>query len=584
MASFPFGSRKTVMGIMNRLIPDFWKRPEKDSDGPRPIRNYRRMWLITVIMTVAVSILPLAIMAVINLYEYHHALAAEMMAPLERLTGNSARSVSFFISERKSALRYVVSAHMPERIGDRSSLGEILVNLKRAFGGFIDIGIINSDGIQNVYVGPYNLEGRNYRDQEWFKETVIRGEYVSEVFKGYRNYPHFVIAVRHEKPSGDFFILRATIDTGVFNELAKATSESNNSDAFIVGLSGRLQTPSRLYGPILGRYPFTLPPPAEKPEIITTRDTEGRRLTIGYHEVNDSPFVFVLVKKTPDIFSGWVTLRKNLVIFFAFSVLVILCVVLVVFTRMVARIYEADKRREVLLHKAEYTNKLASLGRLAAGVAHEINNPLAIIGEKTGLLKDMMMVSPDFPHRAKVTEIADSVMASVERCSVITHRLLGFARHIDVKTESLYLEPLVKEVLGFLDKESQYRNIKTIMTAEESLPAIESDRGQLQQVFLNIINNAFAAVEDGGNIDINLVRTGANQVAIKISDNGCGITRENIKRIFEPFFSTKGRKGTGLGLSITYGIVKKLGGNIEVESEVGVGTTFTVTLPIKRNQ
>jgi len=93
------------MGIVKRLIPDFWKRPEKDSDGPRPIRNYRRMWLITVIMTVGVSIVPLAIMAVINLYEYHRALASEMLAPLERLTGNSARSVSFFISERKSALR-----------------------------------------------------------------------------------------------------------------------------------------------------------------------------------------------------------------------------------------------------------------------------------------------------------------------------------------------------------------------------------------------------------------------------------------------------------------------------------------------
>ncbi|MBI5843215.1 MAG: two-component sensor histidine kinase [Deltaproteobacteria bacterium] len=571
------------MGIMNRLVPDFWKRPEKESDGPRPIRNYRRMWLITVVMTVGVSIVPLAIMAIINLYEYHRALASEMVAPLERLTGNSARSVSFFISERKSALRFVVSEHSAEEMASRPMLGNILVNLKRAFGGFIDIGLIDSDGSQHVYVGPYNLTGKNYKNQEWFKETVIRGEYVSEVFKGYRNYPHFIIAVRHEKPNGDFFILRATIDTDVFNELARSATEKDSSDAFIVSLAGRLQTPSRLYGPILGTYPLALPPPSEKPETVRTKDGTGRRLTIGYHAVVDSPFVFVLAKTTPDFFSGWVSLRKKLVIFFILSVLGILCVVLAVFTKMVARIYEADKRREVLLHKAEYTNKLASLGRLAAGVAHEINNPLAIIGEKTGLLKDMMMVSPDFPHRAKVTEIADSVMASVERCSVITHRLLGFARHIDVKTETLYLEPLVKEVLGFLDKESQYRNIKTNLVAEEDLPAIESDRGQLQQVFLNIINNAFAAVEEGGNIGISISRTGENLVAIKISDDGCGISRENIKRIFEPFFSTKGRKGTGLGLSITYGIVKKLGGNIEVESQVGLGTTFTITLPIKTN-
>ncbi len=570
------------MGRLSRFIPEFWKRPETPPESVRPILNYRRMWWQTVLVTGGVSLVPLFVMAVINLYEYQHALKAELIAPMEHLSGNVSRSLSFFLGERKSALRYIVAEHPPEDMDTRAEVGQVLVNLKRAFGGFIDLSLISSDGTQKVYVGPYSLEGKNYRSQDWFKETVIRGEYVSEVFRGFRDYPHVVIAVRHEKRDGDFFILRATIDTDVFNELTRSAAGNDSGDAFIVSLSGTLETSSKLYGKVLGKFPLEIPPLTEKSRIVEIDDTQGRHLTVAYQAVAESPFVFVLARNTPQLFSGWLSLRKKLLGFFAVSVLGIILVVLAVCTYLVSRIHEADKRREVLLHKAEYTNKLASLGRLAAGVAHEINNPLAIINEKAGLLRDMVSVMPDFPHRTKVADITDSIQGSVERCSTITHRLLGFARHIDVHTETIYLEPLVKEVLGFLEKESLYRNITTTLSAEENLPAIESDRGQLQQVFLNIVNNAFAAVEDGGAIGIALASAGPDNVAIRISDNGCGIPPENIKRIFEPFFSTKGRKGTGLGLSITYGIVKKLSGNIEVESEPGKGTTFTVTLPVKR--
>jgi signal transduction histidine kinase len=114
------------------------------------------------------------------------------------------------------------------------------------------------------------------------------------------------------------------------------------------------------------------------------------------------------------------------------------------------------------------------------------------------------------------------------------------------------------------------------------VPAIESDRGQLQQVFLNILNNAFAAVEDGGRIRIALVRSDPDGIAVSIADNGIGIPQEDLEHIFEPFFTTKRDHGTGLGLSITYGIVEKLGGAISVDSRVGAGTRFTVTLPARR--
>ncbi|MFH2099445.1 MAG: ATP-binding protein, partial [Pseudomonadota bacterium] len=405
--------------------------------------------------------------------------------------------------------------------------------------------------------------------------------YISDVFLGYRDYPHFVIALTHEGPSGSLYVLRATIDTDVFNEMTRSLNNGDTTDAFIVTADGRLQTPSRFYGDTLGRFWHPVPPPDERNRTVfeELEDPGGKHIFLAYSHIPGSPFITVLVKRTPGILEGWFSLRRKLIGFFAVSTVGILIVILGVCTHLVSRIYMADRRRETVLHKVEYTNKLASLGRLAAGVAHEINNPLAIINEKAGLLKDVMELAPDFPNREKATGIADSILSSVERCSRITRRLLGFARHMDVSYETLYLDNLVREVLSFMGKESEYRNIHVNLTVAEDLPPVQSDRGQLQQVFLNILNNAFAAVTDGGRIDIELLPLAGDEVAIRISDNGCGIPPEHQKLIFEPFVTTKGRGGTGLGLSITYGIVQKLGGNIELESQEGVGTTFTITLP-----
>jgi signal transduction histidine kinase len=290
----------------------------------------------------------------------------------------------------------------------------------------------------------------------------------------------------------------------------------------------------------------------------------------------------MVAKPTDLLMQGWLTLRRKLVWFLAVSVIVILIVILAGTTYMVERIHDADAERLRVFRKAQYTNKMASIGRLAAGVAHEINNPLAIINEKAGLLLDVTAVSDDFPRKDKIVASVVSIIKSVERCSAITHRLLGFGKRMDVKMETIDLGSLIREVLTFLGKEASYRNITLTFDIPENLPCIESDRGQLQQVFLNIVNNAFDAVMDGGQIDIILREEDGDKVKTTISDDGEGISEENLKHIFDPFFSTKKEHGTGLGLSITYGIVDKLGGKISVRSEVGIGTSFFVVLPLRR--
>ena len=176
----------------------------------------------------------------------------------------------------------------------------------------------------------------------------------------------------------------------------------------------------------------------------------------------------------------------------------------------------------------------------------------------------------------------DDVLDAVERCGKITRQLLRFARKFEVKIEEVNLKEVISDVLVFHDKEAVYRNIKVYVDVPEEMPSIQTDRSKLQQVLVNLVNNAFQAVDDGCLLDIEVSPEASDKIRIVISDNGCGMPEENLPKIFEPFFTTKdGNKGTGLGLAITYGLVKKLHGDITVKSKINEGTTFTITLPTR---
>ena len=293
----------------------------------------------------------------------------------------------------------------------------------------------------------------------------------------------------------------------------------------------------------------------------------------------------MVVKQKEELMKPWYTTRMEVIGFLVISIIIILLVILSGATYLVNRVYLADQTRIMTLHEVEYSNKMASIGRLASGVAHEINNPLAIINEKAGLIKDLLTFKKDYTKDPRLIGLVDSVLSSVERCGRITKRLLGFARHMDVSIQSTKLDEIIHDVLGFLYKEAEYRSIEVSVKIPNDIPQLETDRGKLQQIFLNLINNAFAAMSDGGHLDITARREDKNSVSVTIADDGCGIPDEDLERIFEPFFSTKTKKGgTGLGLSITYGLVKDVGGTISVQSEVEKGTSFTITLPLKMEQ
>jgi two-component system NtrC family sensor kinase len=341
-------------------------------------------------------------------------------------------------------------------------------------------------------------------------------------------------------------------------------------------------TSSNYYGKVLEKLSFPLPPQTFEPAVLTMTDPLGREVFLAYAYFPEADFALMAVKPRGSALKTWYTVRGDLLFIFVAGVAAVLFAAMRVTDALIRRMKEAEERRELALRQVEHSQKLSSIGRLAAGVAHEINNPLAIINEKTGLMKDIIAMQPDFPAREKIVAQVESVLRAVERCRGITHRMLGFARRMDVSIEELDLGELISETASFLANEAMHRKVEVSLDLDPHLPRILSDRSQLQQVFLNLFNNALAAVADGGRIKAvarPVAGSGGEAVEVRVEDNGCGMSEETLKHVFEPFFTTKKGQGTGLGLSITYGIIKRLGGEIAVESTQGVGTALTITLP-----
>jgi two-component system NtrC family sensor kinase len=560
--------RSALKGLIH--LPDYG-----ESSG-----RYQRLRRNLIVLMILVTLVPLFLMALINRYQYQKTMSLETIEPLRVRVNDTRRSFEMFLTQRQSALSLIASTHRLDELLQGKTLARNLSALKREIGGFVDLGVIDSQGMQVGYVGPYDLEGKSYADQHWFQEVAIRGTHVSDVFLGYRQFPHFVIAVRHLSPTDEkWWVLRATIDTEKVNQMVGAFEPDLHGDTFIVNRAGVLQTPSKFYGKVLETLPMDLPPISYEPVVLEREDPQGRQLLVAYTYIGSPAGVLMTVRPKAEILRSWYAVRSENIFLLLFSSVVICIVIFWTSSGLVRRIEESDKKRELAAHQMQYSSKLATIGRLAAGVAHEVNNPMAIINEKAGLMRDLIDLNPDFPERKRLLPLTDSILDSVSRCRTITHRLLGFARHMDVEMKPMDVNYVVREVVGFLEREAFHRSVEVKLELDEELPMIASDEGQLQQVFLNILNNALDAVGEGGRVVIRTEIREDDSLVISFEDNGSGMSEETLKHIFEPFFSTKKKYGTGLGLSITYGIVKQLGGTIEVESEERVGTTFRVCLP-----
>jgi len=569
------------MSILRRLKPAFLDHKDVTAGPYRHHFDFLRIWKRAVIVTATVALVPLIIWAFSGYRLTMETIASELELRTSQLISNSWRTVSLFLTERRSVLDFIAHDHSPQTLQDPARLKAILENLNQRFGGITDLGVIDGVGQQITHVGRHPMANLDYNQLNWFRETLLRGAYIGELVTGTRSKPHVDFAVKRRMPDGSFFVLHAVLLPQQLTDTIAQIDVGDKGDLFIINDKGVLQTPSRYYGPIFSKLSLPIPQYSEKARVFESTDHQKDRIVIGYAHIPDTPFILMMVQPRSERIQPWYKTTWAFSIILAASIIMILLVTLGVATHLVNQIHEADQERVDTMHQVEYANKMVSLGRLASGVAHEINNPLAIINEKAGHIKDIFTMTATYAKDPKLIDLVDSVIATVQRCAEVTRGLLNFSRHLNLSVQTIDLKEIIVEVKNVLAQDAEYRSITVGVQIPEKLPQFETDRGKLEQVFFNLFNNAISAMQDGGHLEIDVLQKSEKYISISFADTGPGIPESDLKHVFDPFFYSKtGHDGTGVGLSVTYALVQEIGGSITVASRPGKGTAFKVDVPL----
>jgi len=539
-----------------------------------------------VLVIMLVSFAPMFLVSGIVLYQFRASYEKKVFDHLGELVQKHAQNIDSFLKEKLADIRFLAETFGFEDLSDESFLRDRLETLQRDYGPvFVDLGVVNAQGLQVAYAGPFKLEKAIYYDADWFKEAMKTRYFISDVFLGLRGLPHFVVAVR-DNYKGEHWILRATIDFVAFNSLVENIHVGKTGFAFILNTRNELQTKPRIdIGPEIKTYNRLIKEPAlgkGAVHVVEARDVSGKKKIYVIGFLKHREWMMVFQQDSSDAFSDLTQTMKLTALIIVLGALGIMITAVILAKRMVGRIAKVDSEKERMNEQIIQAGKLVSVGELAAGIAHEINNPVAIMVEEAGWIGDLLE-EEEFKSGSNLDEFkraVNQIKTQGRRCKEITHKLLSFARKTDPRIQNVQLNDLIGELVELSAQRARYARVTINTRLEQNLPYVKGSQSELQQVFLNLINNALDAMEkEGGALLIQTNREG-DHVVIELSDTGPGIPEANLKRIFDPFFTTKPvGKGTGLGLSICYGIIKKMGGKIRVASSLGKGTTFTVILP-----
>jgi two-component system NtrC family sensor kinase len=532
-------------------------------------------------ITLVVSFAPLILLGVTIYFQFARMYRDKLEEQILYRARSQAEAVDLFLKERTAILAAMADTHSYQGLTSEKNLSELFQVMNLRAGAFVDLGVINNAGQHIAYVGPYDLKGLNYYQQPWFGEVMSKGIYISDVYMGFRQLPHFIIAVRRQEGENSW-ILRATIDPDIFGAIIRAAQVGKTGDAFIINGEGLYQTKPRFEGTTLS--PSRLDPNlfGGRATVVEKQDEKGNAILYGGSWLKSDKWLLVISQDLAEEMTGLFATR-NVAIFLILLGITAIVLATVFTTRLtVNRLKESDDKMNTLNVQLMQSDKLAALGKMAAGVAHEINNPLAVILQKTGWMEDLLD-EEQFRESKNIDEFRNSIKKieeHVERARKVVHNMLGYARRMEPHQEDVDINDTVRQTISILDNYARINNIEIRVDLSSDLPIIASDQAQLQQVFLNLISNAIDAIGKDGLIIVKSLRSG-DEIQVSVADNGPGIPEDLQRKVFDPFFTTKASgKGTGLGLWISYSIVEKMGGTITVNSKVGGGSLFTVKIPI----
>jgi two-component system NtrC family sensor kinase len=576
---------------------------------------YRALMRNMMLIVILVSFAPLLLISALNEYRFETSYHEKVIAHLMEVVQKHQQGITMFLNDKLAYVMNLANSVSYDQVKNEPFLDQKLAILQKSYRGvFVDLGVVDDQGVQVAYAGAFKLEKADYGQTEWFKKAIKQHYFISDVFLGLRRQPHFIITVK-QKHEGKDWILRATIDFEVFNALVESVHIGQTGSAFIINKDGEFQTKPRLDPKLsqefqhkfISSHHFLDASDANKPvetddigmDTLDGKPIGDRGISVG--KVNyagkdliylttplkDKEWILVYQQEDADAFSDLNQTRDLSIIILVIGGFGISAMAFLLSRKMVAYIKKADQGKEMMNEQVIEAGKLASVGELASGIAHEINNPIAIMVEEAGWLSDLLN-DEDLANPQNLEEFRralQQIKTQGGRCKEITHKLLFFAKKTDSRVREVQINDIIEEIVNISEERAKENNVKILTQLDPELPKVAASPSEMQQVLQNLINNAIDAIgTGGGRIEITSRLIG-EYVTIDVADTGQGIPNELINRIFDPFFTTKPvGKGTGLGLSICYGIIKKMGGDITLNSSVGTGTTFHVHLPVPKSE
>jgi two-component system NtrC family sensor kinase len=541
---------------------------------------------------VLVPFIPFIVVLGIGYSYFRASIENSAIEGMKRTVDDHRQMIDIFLSERLADLDFIQRSHDFSQLIRPPALKQVFDHLGAASSAFIDLGVFDQNGLHIAYHGPYALTGKSYSDADWFREVMNKGIYISDMFLGYRQVPHFIIATSRASDRRRW-VLRATIDSKFFNDLVENVRIGKTGEAYLLDTAGVLQTEHHAGGRLMEKDQNAAGamPPRPGVQSFLAEDRTGRSFLYVTTWLQNKNWRLVVRQERSDAFRALQSATIRIVLISLVGGAAIIGTALYLTTFIVRRIQQADIEKERLGEQLIRAGRLAEIGEMATGFAHEINNPLQIIKSEQALVE---MVMADLKEHGALEpsgdleEVEDSlaqIRQQVDRCAAITQAILKFGRKGEPADARIDLRAFVPEVIEMVAKKASVQGITISRSISSNTPAVSVDPGQLQQVLLNMFNNALDAIIElhgnaGGTLSVSTCETAEGNAEIVIADNGCGVRPENMEKIFTPFFTTKPvGKGTGLGLSVCYGIVSKMGGEMSLESAPEKGTTFFIRLP-----
>jgi len=532
------------------------------------------------VLSILVAVVPLLCIATLGYVFYDAAYREKTQVLLAEKAMNSVQNLDGFLEEKIANLRQETDSASIAELSDPGHLRARLHSLQNAYQGvFLGLDLVDASG--TIIAGTGNESSQPVPAKEsWFAQAISRPQFVSNLALC-ETYCFLAVRITSEQTA---WLLRAHLDPDLIQAKIRLFHPGGTGGAFFLDRQGAYsaasgaEPDSRETTLLLAQQIF----PEGRPVVLEAKDASGQTNLYGCAPLRTTGNILAIRQPKDQLLQPLHKARLLALAIIIAGCIGVIITALALAKRTEQRLLKAERELQQMQKQVMDAGKLAAIGELAAGVAHEINNPLAIMMENAGWIQDLL--KSDDPHSQENTEEIFSSLLTIttqgHRCREITHKLLSFARKADTTTKVVHINSLLEDIAGFARQKAKYRDVEIRLALDPKVGEVESSPTEIQQIILNLVNNAIDAIEkDNGLVQLRSSHEDSF-VRIDVEDNGQGIPEDILPNIFEPFFTTKAAgKGTGLGLSICRDLLSKMGGSISVESTSGQGCVFHVRLP-----